>query len=147
MTQETSVPDIPMLPWTGERMVPTASDGATEMYHWQRYLFFRSWYSEANVVDAASGEGYGTGYVGTFARKATGLDVSHEAIDHASKRYPHAGFRLADVCEADYSTADLVLSFETIEHLPDPTRFLKALTSCKGRIVISTPNRATHSPG
>lgn len=135
------------LAWTGERMVPHASDTATELYHWQRYLFFRPWYEDAKVIDAASGEGYGTSYAATFAAQAQGLDVSTEAVDHANARYPRASFSVADVCEADYSDADIVISFETIEHVPDPIAFLKALATCKGRIVVSTPNRKTHSPG
>ena len=137
---------IPTLPWTGERMIPNACDALTEMYHWQRYLFFRPWYDQANIIDAASGEGYGTGYAGAFAKSVTGYDLCGEAIKHGSKRYPHVTFEQADVCDLDYSEADLVLSFETIEHLPDPKKFLTALASCSGRIVISTPNRNTHSP-
>ncbi|HWD41137.1 MAG TPA: methyltransferase domain-containing protein [Fimbriimonas sp.] len=147
MPEPTDNLTLSTLPWTGERMVPCASDIATEMFHWQRYLFFRPWYVNAKVIDAASGEGYGTGYAATFAESALGYDLSDEAVGHASKRYDHAKFDVRDVCEADYSDADLVLSFETIEHLPDPRAFLKALSTCKGRIVISTPNRNTHSPG
>ncbi|HEY3782128.1 MAG TPA: methyltransferase domain-containing protein [Fimbriimonadaceae bacterium] len=141
-------PETPSkLPWTGERMVPLASDPATQMYHWQRYQFFRPWYLGVTVIDAASGEGYGTDYAATFARLATGYDISDEAVQHSVKRYPHSKFEQADVCEVDYSLADLVVSFETIEHLPDPVKFLQALATCKGRIVISTPNRKNHSPG
>jgi hypothetical protein len=33
-----------VLPWTGERMIPHEADPATELFHWQRYLFFRPWY-------------------------------------------------------------------------------------------------------
>jgi GT2 family glycosyltransferase len=145
MTPET--PQLSTLPWTGERMVPLASDPATQMYHWQRYLYFRPWYENAKVIDAASGEGYGTNYASVFAAKATGYDISDEAVGHAIQRYPGPDFMQGDVCEIDYSGADLVVSFETIEHLPDPVKFLEALKSCKGRIVISTPNRDNHSPG
>jgi GT2 family glycosyltransferase/SAM-dependent methyltransferase len=136
-----------VLPWTGERMIPNAADPATELFHWQRYLFFRPWYEDRRVIDAASGEGYGTGYAACFAAKAIGCDVAADAVAHASRRYPHAQFVRRDVCELDYSEADLVISFETIEHLSDPGSFLTALASCRGQIVISTPNRNTHSPG
>jgi GT2 family glycosyltransferase len=139
--------ELSSLPWTGERMVPLASDLATQVYHWQRYLYFRPWYEGVRVVDAASGEGYGTSYASHFSTTATGYDISYEAVDHATKRYDAANFRQADVCDVDYSDADLVVSFETIEHLEDPSKFLEALKTCKGRIVISTPNRENHSPG
>src|SRR5580658_6919864 len=115
------------LPWTGERMIPHEADAATELFHWQRYLYFRPWYIGKTVIDAASGEGYGLGYAATFATNARGFDIARDAVDHANARYPHAKFEAADVCDVDYSKADFVLSFETIEHLPDPSRFLKAL--------------------
>ncbi len=128
-------------------MVPLASDIATELFHWQRYLYFRPWYSDSNVIDAASGEGYGLGLAAATATTSLGIDVSEEAVTHSITRYPHGTFEVEDVCEHDYSQHDLVLSFETIEHLSDPIKFLNALSSCPGRIVISTPNRKTHSPG
>src|SRR5579862_9332583 len=138
---------IPTLPWTGERMVPLAADPVTETFHWQRYLFFRPWYANRRVIDAASGEGYGLGYMATFTSRGEGYDISREAVEHAQTRYPHARFHTADVCEVDYSQAEIVTSFETIEHLPGPSKFLKALARCKGTLVISTPNRDNHSPG
>jgi GT2 family glycosyltransferase len=82
-----------------------------------------------------------------LAKQTTGYDISLEAVKHANTRYPAATFNQKDVCEVDYSDADFVVSFETIEHLPDPVKFLTALKSCQGRIVISTPNRNNHSPG
>lgn len=140
--------DLPTtLTFTGERMVPHASDIATELFHWQRYLFFKPWYEDKKVVDAASGEGYGTNYVANFAESAVGLEIAGDAIAHARHKYAKPQFVQGDVCDYDYSEADLVISFETIEHLEDPTAFLKAVSACPGNIVISTPNREMHSPG
>jgi GT2 family glycosyltransferase len=136
----------PTLAWTGERMIPFVSDYATQATHWQRYLYFRPWYEDARVVDAACGEGYGTDFGSIFAASSTGVDVASEAVDYANATYPTAKFFTEDACEWDYSQADFVTSFETIEHLPDPTKFLKAVSACKGRIVISTPNRRMYDP-
>lgn len=139
-------PSAPKLAWTGERMIPFVSDYATQATHWQRYLFFRPWYEEASVIDAACGEGYGTDYISLFAKNAQGVDIADEATKHAMAAYPDANFVTGDVCDHDYSKADLVISYETIEHLPDPEKFLKAVSACKGRIVISTPNRSLYDP-
>ncbi len=136
----------PTLAWTGERMIPFVSDYATQATHFQRYLYFRPWYEDAKVVDAACGEGYGTDYASLFATKATGVDLSEEATHYAGTTYTGAGFVTRDVCEYDYSQADMVVSFETIEHLPDPEKFLEAVKACTGRIVISTPNRLLYDP-
>lgn len=125
------------LAWTGERMVPNASDLLTEAFHWQRYAFFRPWYVGAKVVDAASGEGYGMGYAALFALDALGLDIDSTTVDHAASRYPRARFETTDIAHFDYSDADLVVSFGAIEHVSDPRAFLAALDHCKGAIVVS----------
>jgi GT2 family glycosyltransferase len=135
------------LEFTGERMIPFGSDPATETQHWQRYCFFRPWYRGKRVIDASCGEGYGANYAAIWAASVTGYDISDEAISHAAHKYQSVQFRRQDVCEADYRDADLVLSFETIEHLTDPERFLRQLAASKATIVISTPNRALVSPG
>jgi GT2 family glycosyltransferase/SAM-dependent methyltransferase len=135
------------LPWTGERMIPFEADTVTEFFHWQRYLYFQPWYENRVVVDAASGEGYGTAYAAQFAKSGAGIDLSAEAVRHADAKYLKASFSVGDVCDVDYSGAEVVLSFETIEHLPEPGRFLDRLSLCPGAIVISTPNRLNHSPG
>lgn len=127
-------------------MVPFVSDYATQATHWQRYLYFRPWYEDAVVVDAACGEGYGTDFSSIFSKSSFGVDVSNEAVDHASKTYPRATFTVEDVCNYDYSQADVVTSFETIEHLPDPEKFLEAVKACTGKIIISTPNRKLYDP-
>lgn len=134
------------LAWTGERMIPFVSDYATQATHWQRYLFFRPWYEDAVVVDAACGEGYGTDFASVFASQAFGADISPEAVAHASSVYPRAKFDVEDACTYDYSKADVVTSFETIEHLPDPEKFLEAVKACTGKIIISTPNRRLYDP-
>ena len=128
-------------------MVPTACDLLTEAYHWQRYTYFRPWYAGRRVVDAASGEGYGTAYAALFAADALGLDADPTATAHAARRYPRARFETADVTGHDYADADLVVSFETVEHVADPEAFLRSLDRCKGTLVVSTPSRAKHSPG
>ena len=127
-------------------MIPFVSDYATQATHWQRYLYFRPWYEDAVVVDAASGEGYGTDFSSIFSKKSFGADVSEEAVTHANKFYPRATFDVEDCCNYDYSKADVVTSFETIEHLPDPEKFLEAVKACKGQIIISTPNRKLYDP-
>ncbi len=128
-------------------MVPHAADAATEMFHWQRYLYFRPLYAGKKVVDAACGEGYGSNYASLFATSVQGVDISNEAVRHARKSYPHAQFQQSDVMSHDYSQADFVVSFETIEHLDDPRGFVQKLLECQGMVAISTPNRHLHSPG
>src|SRR5512147_2341045 len=85
-----------------ERMIRYDTDFATEMTHWQRYLFFRPWFEGKKIVDAACGEGYGIDYASTFAEEAIGYDVSQDTISNANARYPATRFVCADVRDVDY---------------------------------------------
>ncbi len=137
---------IPTLPYTGERMVPFACDAAVETIHWQPYLFFRPFYAGKNIIDAGFGEGYGTAYASNFAIATLGVESSQECVQYAAERYPDTRFAQGDVCDVDYSEADLVLCFATLEHLANPEAFLDAAKYCAGTVVVSAFNRLIHSP-
>lgn len=104
------------------------------------------------VVDAACGMGYGARVLAenSLAAHVLGIDGSSSAIDYANSAFAspkRVRFRvgeLPDVLEAmPRSSVDFVASFETLEHLHDPVRFLKAcarVLTPGGRIVVSVPN-------
>ena len=80
------------------------------------------------VVDVACGEGYGAAFLGKVAAEVVGVDSSVEAIEHASKAYgsPNVVFHAADAASipVEDGYADVVVSFETIEHLDDQPAFV-----------------------
>ena len=76
------------------------------------------------MLDAACGEGYGTALLAAAgARSAVGVDLD-ERTDRprrgATTRRPE--FVRGDVAQLPFEddAFDLVVSFETIEHVPDP---------------------------
>jgi SAM-dependent methyltransferase len=80
-----------------------------------------------------------------------GLDLSRDAIAEACRRYaaPGLGFRVDNAEEMNsLSPQDqfgLIVSFETIEHLPRPEEFLKRVRthlSHDGVFFVSTPWRS-----
>ena len=79
----------------------------------------------------------------------TGVDISHEALDYARKHYslPHITYIQRPAAEIRTEDPfDVVVSFETIEHLDDYQSFLKAVTgmlSAHGTFLVSTPVRAS----
>src|SRR5439155_13429724 len=85
------------------------------------------------VLDAACGLGYGSALLAQAEPSAQniGLDNSAFAVDYAQSNFapglPHLELRQGDICQlkafADASV-DLVVSFETLEHLPQPELFL-----------------------
>jgi SAM-dependent methyltransferase len=135
---------------TVERVTPgTESWNEYGEEHLQRYHFFKSYYSGRSVIDAACGTGYGTSFIAeSGAAKATGIDISKDAVDFASKHFRHSvlhyrEFDCNQINEFGHN-AELVISFETIEHLHDPEVFIRnvAETLLPGGIFIcSTPNK------
>jgi 2-polyprenyl-3-methyl-5-hydroxy-6-metoxy-1,4-benzoquinol methylase len=110
--------------------------------HLERY-FFAAKRVSGIVLDAACGCGYGSKIMHDSGSFVTGIDLEKEAIDYARLNYPGPEYILADVNK--YSGEyDWVVSFETIEHLPEPEKALKLFRRCK-RLIVSTPNQS-HYP-
>ena len=131
---------------TGERMLPEASDGATFWEHIHRYRLAVRQVRGKEVLDIACGEGYGTAALRSASGQAVlGVDISEEACAHAAAKYGVAtrvGSALEIPCES--RSRDVVVSFETIEHLTDPARFISEIRRVlrpDGSLIVSTPDR------
>lgn len=102
------------------------------------------------VLDAACGLGYGIHVLRSLTRAAsvTGIDASQTAIDYAAACFPGNGGAyvgrlpgaLAEFAEGSF---EVVVSFETLEHVYDPValiaEFFRVL-SPGGRLIVSVPN-------
>lgn len=144
------VPD--QMNFTGERYVTTES-GEIEFEHYHRYLFAAQLCTGKKVLDVASGEGYGSELISQIAESVIGLEISHEAIKHARATYPKNNLTfIQGDCAAlpfEASTFDVVLSFETLEHIENQNLFLteiRRVLKPGGILVISTPDREIYSP-
>jgi 2-polyprenyl-3-methyl-5-hydroxy-6-metoxy-1,4-benzoquinol methylase len=134
------------LDYTGERMVPEKADKYTFWEHIYRYRFAAAFVSNKRVLDIACGEGYGTAaLMRAGAASVIGVDVAAEACEHATRRYGiEARLGDAEKIPLASSSVDAIVSFETIEHVSKPEKFLDEcvrVLAPGGRIVISTPNR------
>ncbi|UGT41893.1 class I SAM-dependent methyltransferase [Nocardia yamanashiensis] len=141
------------LPLTGERTVP----GIPEENYWFRrheiaYTELLDQCRDKVVLEAGSGEGYGANMIAEVAAKVIGLDYDDSAVAHVRAKYPRVEMiqgNLADLPLEDGSV-DIVVNFQVIEHLWDQAQFLReCLRVLKpgGKLLISTPNRITFSPG
>jgi len=142
------------LEFTGERFVPGIA-GEIAHEHWHRYAFARRLVAGKRVLDVACGEGYGSALLAGVAGSVTGIDIDAAAVAHARQRYA----ALANVSFAEGSAAtlplpdasvDVVVSFETIEHLPraDQPRMLAEIArvlTADGVLVMSAPNPVEYS--
>lgn len=143
----------PELPFTGERFTPEC---LREIWyeHWHRYAFAEPLARGRRVLDAACGEGYGAALLSRVAAQVTGVDIAPDAIEHARARYgegrPNLRFECADAAALPFDDAafDLVVSFETLEHLAAQEAlvagFARVLAE-DGMLVISSPDRHAYS--
>jgi SAM-dependent methyltransferase len=123
--------------------------------HVSRYLFAQSWVRGHAIIDVGCGTGYGSAILARDRRRRVlGIDVSREVIDVADASWPsfNLHFAVGDALDLDLTpgSADTVVSFETIEHVADPSRFLDQIADLlkpNGRLILSTPDRTYYSPG
>lgn len=140
------------LPFTGERFTPEAA-GETYYEHWHRYGWVLPLAHGKRVLDAACGEGYGTHLLSRVAGEAIGLDSSSAAIGHARRRY--VGQKNLSYLEGSCTaiplasaSVDLIVSFETIEHLTEQAAMLaefRRVLTTSGLVVLSSPNKPVYS--
>ena len=141
--------------FTGERYVPGIDDSVMQMEHLQRYLSLLSTVKGLDVLDVACGEGYGSNLMSGTANSVTGVDISQEAVEHANGRYHRDNLRFLQGSATDLSmfedaSFDAVVSFETIEHIDEPSQkaFLKEIGRVlrpDGFLIMSTPDKKIYS--
>ena len=142
--------------FTGERFIPGIADKKLETEHLQRYLSIKPLAKDKKVLDAACGEGYGSAILAETASSVAGIDIDADTINRAKKKYSHiknlAFYEnsIADLKDIANHSVDLVISFETIEHVSEELQymFLREIDRVlvpNGILVMSTPNKAVYS--
>ena len=137
-----------------ERMVIGISHSNTVQAHVGRYLFANEFVKNKVVLDAACGSGYGSYMLSKTAKSVYGVDISNNALEMATKMYNanNITYKKADIRILPYpnNKFDVVVSFETIEHILQGPEFLREchrVLKPGGLLIISTPNAAVSSPG
>jgi 2-polyprenyl-3-methyl-5-hydroxy-6-metoxy-1,4-benzoquinol methylase len=135
----------------GERVVPEhmANDPASRRLteaSIRRYEIAARYTKGKRVLDIACGGGYGSRILRLAgASSVIGVDVCAETLQHAKEQYqiPGVEFICADAQQFDWQERfDVVVSFETIEHLDHPDKFLERIRSLLvpgGDFILSVP--------
>jgi len=135
-----------------ERLYESSAPAWLFNEHKERYNFALELLKGKKVLDVACGSGYGSKILSEL-NDVVGMDISAEAIDYANKRYKNkkCKFIQGDAEDLPFpnSSFDAVVSFETIEHLENPIKFIKEIERIlkdKGIFIVSTPNKEIFSP-
>ena len=144
--------------FTGERFIPltTLAEDEIGYEHLHRYYAVKSLVKGKRVLDIACGEGYGSDLLAGFASEVAGVDIDIESIQLATakytKKHKNLHFKSGSASNIPYDNEvfDIVISFETIEHLNEETQE-KFLTEIKrvlapgGILVMSTPDKKNYT--
>jgi ubiquinone/menaquinone biosynthesis C-methylase UbiE len=141
---------------TGERLISGENFENSPCYlrHRAAYVFAEQFIKGKTVLEDGCGSGYGAYYLITKgAKKVIGIDISQQAVDYAGEKYSNDNieFNVMSVTELGFEdeTFDVVTSFQVIEHLKEPQKYLseiKRVSKNNAVILISTPNKKTYSP-
>lgn len=132
-----------------ERMDPVSACSASFWEHAYRYRFATRYVLDKCVLDIACGEGYGTAALRRAgSRSVIGIDISQETCSRARRKYEQP-FCAADAHALPFpdQSVDVIISFETIEHIAKPEDFLDECVRVlvpNGVLIISTPDKAVH---
>ena len=102
--------------------------------------------SEIRILEIGCGLGYLTYAFNMSGYRATGIDISSEAINQATLKFGNY-FKVADLFTLSRleDRYDYVVMMEVIEHVPAPKEFIIAaadLLKKEGKLLVTTPNKS-----
>ncbi len=138
-----------------ERMVPEFhKDSLIYAEHYTRYFAAADLVADKVVLDIASGSGYGTKMLAKTAKHVYGVDINETAINYSQKHFnaKNIEYLVGDGVSIPLpdNSVDVVITFETIEHIKDYTKFIDEVMRVlkpDGLAVVSTPNDVEFAEG
>lgn len=142
-----------MLELTGERVIPEKMDPLNGMLleHLARY-YFSIEYAKGRVLDIACGTGYGSKILAKAQKsklsEVVAVDNDAAALKYAAAKHFHPLIQYKNHDAEDpelpekLGKFDLIISFETLEHLQEETVFMNNLYNMLkpgATLIISTP--------
>lgn len=137
---------------SGERQV-ASNISDIRIDHVGRYKFASKYIkSGTKILDIACGVGYGSNLIAGLNPdiKVVGVDIEENAIAYAKKHYAHENveYKIGNAEKPEFpdDQFDTIISFETLEHLPNPDSFIKnanRILKTEGSFIFSSPNEKT----
>jgi 2-polyprenyl-3-methyl-5-hydroxy-6-metoxy-1,4-benzoquinol methylase len=118
-----------------------------EREHMDRYNFVKEFVKEKRVLDVAGGSGYGSFLLASVndVKEVYSVELDENAVRYANYRYPHPKLKRLIANAESFTNPeyyDVIVSFETIEHLNEPEKFIESVIkslSKDGIFIVSTP--------
>jgi SAM-dependent methyltransferase len=124
------------------------NDPTSELWgeHRSRYRFAAQFVDGERVLDVACGSGFGLSLLRAGGAWPVGVDYDAQTVREIKHAHPRSALVTADATRLPLASAslDTVVSFETIEHVPDAralVRELRRVLRPGGGLILSTPNR------
>ena len=127
--------------------------------HISRYSFARERIKHIknnSILDIACGVGYGSKHLSELPNTyVIGVDKSKEALLIANEKFKSDNITFVEddclnpINISKYDKYDIIISFETLEHLKNPGKFLQTCydkLNDDGTYIVSTPNACVTSP-
>ncbi len=140
-----------MLKQTGERLSSKVYRSIM-VEHLHRYAFARQYTEGKVVLDIASGEGFGSNLLSKNAAFVYGVDLSADAVEHSRNEYRQVNTKFIEGNATNIplldGEVDVVVSFETLEHLTEHEQMIqecRRVMKEDGIFIISTPNKKFYS--
>jgi len=111
--------------------------------HTYRYwMAFNEIQEYDSVLDCACGYGNGTELMAYKAGLVLGIDNDDMTIELAKKLHPKAKYEVGDLNKLVLPEADVLVCFETIEHLENPSNMVSQFKNFE-KVIISVPIKPT----
>ena len=102
------------------------------------------------ALDVGCAYGFAVDVLKSLGYDSLGVDISRYSIKQAKKKIRIVDFAVCDMQSGlpfKKESFDLVTCFEVIEHLANPLRAIKNISSiCKNTMIYTTPNKLVEKP-
>lgn len=132
--------------YLGKKAIDEMETQISLQRHIERYGMIRQWCGGV-VLDVACGCGYGSYLVAKNpdVESMIGVDNSKDAIKFAQSNFSTSKLQFIQSEIKDFELkADVLISLETIEHLPDPLKLAELAERCQvSKVIVSFPSKKT----
>lgn len=136
-----------------EHYVQSCESFLIYLMHVATYNSAVSYVTGKAVLDMGCGSGYGTASIADKCAFICGVDISAEAVAYATEKFKAGNLTYKTISKVEDAplpfadeSFDVVLSFQVIEHIADPSVYLQEISRVlkkNGVFIVATPDRST----